>query len=458
MSEGRLRVALVGAASRWASEIYLPALAQAARAWNAAALLDLDAALNAALPRLGVALGSAGPSKPYGLTGDWRQDRPILASMDREFAPDLLIVSTSPESHFDYAKWSIEQGIDIILDKPPAALPHQFELASGDALDSAFASLLLSLRRSRHRRSGRRCHVLSPLRRRGYWPYSALLAHVAEVESATGAAPTYLYIGYNDGSYRFPDEYDRPGAHGYRTGLGILTHTGYHFLDYAARCFSRSPAGASVRSASIAAVATTQDSPSAADRAFAELLTGSANASVPVPPAAPPLAELNLDLHFGLSAGPGHTANLFLSLHHRGPTRRTTAAYPATQSHDEARVDDTVAVLHQGPFQSVQFMIADNAGGAHPHGYCRLVRRLHPRLAARLGASELAVEDRLLRPGEPLAWYRQLAQTFLRCCASGSGAAELTEFGLEDQVLAMQLYSSALRAARHRAGRAREHD
>lgn len=459
MSKERLRVALVGAASRWASEIYLPALAKAANGWNAAALLDLDPVLTQALPRLGGTLAGAGPGQPYVLTGAWLADRPVLEAMDRDCQPDLLIVSTAPDSHAHYAQWSMGKGIDIILDKPPVAFAGQFERpGAADALDRAFASLLLALRNSRHRRFKRRCHVLSPLRRRAYWPYSVLLAHIGEVQTATKIGPTYLYIGYNDGSYRFPDEYDRPGAHGYRTGLGILTHTGYHFLDYAARCFSRQVDRIGIQSARITGLATTQDRQPALDQAFLELLTGSPAPAAPPPAALPPVAELNIDLHFGLAAGAGQGANLFLSLAHRGATRRATPAYPASQTHDEARVDDTVIVLHQGPFQSVQLTILDDAGGAKPQGYCRLARRLHPQLASRLGVPEITVEDRLLKPGAAAAWYRELAGTFLACCATGQEAADLREFSLEDQSLSMRLYSSAIRAAQRRPAPAGEHD
>lgn len=449
MTEERNRAILIGAASRWASEAYLPTIAKNAACWQVVALLDLDRALESESQRINSALGDAGPAKLYGLTGDFRHDQGTLAMVAADHRPDLAIISTAPDSHLAYACWSFANGMDLILDKPPVAVPAQFAAAgAASMLDDGFARLLAAKRDSRHRRfPSRVCNALLPMRRRDYWPYSALLAYAAEVQVVTSIPPTYLYIGYNDGSYRFPREYDLPGAHGYRTGLGILTHTGYHFLDFAARCFSRSAGPVTVHQVDIMGLTTTRDYHDALDQALFQLLSQDPGDAVQRPSAPPALAELDIDFHVDLSAGVGHRANLLLSLSHRGPTRRLSPAYPPTQTHDEARVDDTVIVLHQGPFQTIQITICDDAGGAVPHGHCRLVRRLHPRLASRLGSDERTVVDQLLMPGDPKAWYQETAARFLAGCAAPSPSNDLFEFDLEDQALTMRFYSSVLGAA-----------
>lgn len=64
-----------------------------------------------------------------------------------------------------------------------------------------------------------------------------------QLHRAPGMPASFVSIVHNDGSYRFPGGFNLPGAHGYSSGLGSLTHTAYHYLDFLAFLIEQVKAG-----------------------------------------------------------------------------------------------------------------------------------------------------------------------------------------------------------------------
>lgn len=423
-------VVAIGGAGKWFSDTYAPLLA-AAQGWQLCGVVDLhDRLAGMQMPEV-----QGWPVRPG--------DAPETA---REFIesvkPALVVVSTGPETHAQYCTMALQAGADVICDKPPIALAHQFStVGAGQQLVLQYEQLLRTQRSSVRRGSQRPPHVFVPLRRRRHRPFGWILQWLEQVHEVTGVLPTSIDIAFNDGSFRCAEEYDRPGAHGYRDGLGVLTHTGYHFIDFAAACLALGTAsGQSVRCTRLPAP-TAQSPDGKAEQAFFQMLGRDLGTeSSPVHDCD---AEVDARMHMDVQMSNGQTSRCNFALMHHGCTRRELASYAAHATHDEGRVDDLNLMIQQGAHQSIQLLICDNAGGAVPHGHCVVLRRVHPLLARRLQIDAVSMQTIALHPGDAAAAYAGCLSDFLAACAvDGPHARDLDSFTLARQRLTATMYAS----------------
>lgn len=140
---------------------------------------------------------------------------------------DLMIIATDPEHHYEYAAWALRNRINVLCDKPPVAIrAAASRIESAEAILPKFHHLLrLAAEFSDTAR------IAIPLRRRALSPYILVAKHLEEVFASTGEGVRYMTVIVNSGIHRFPAEFASSGAHGYTSGIGSLSHTGYHFID-----------------------------------------------------------------------------------------------------------------------------------------------------------------------------------------------------------------------------------
>lgn len=151
-----------------------------------------------------------------------------------QFATDLnidaVIISTSPESHVNIAKWAFDNGLHVMMDKPIHAEPGAaHSVDSAKVIHDKYLELEASLVKARKRYPGLVCEVLC---QRRYHPvYKMMRKVVSEGYAQTGCPITYYYAYQNDGQFRFPEEIRDMKYHGFTEGYGKASHSGYHFYD-----------------------------------------------------------------------------------------------------------------------------------------------------------------------------------------------------------------------------------
>lgn len=435
---------MIGGCGKWASRTYLPVFARSEQ-WR----------LVVADTNGGTAQFDDAPFVP--LTGCFERDRDMLDTADRLYTPDIVIVSTPPETHYEYIAWALMKGADVVCDKPLVAIPAQFGSAqAAQILARQYASLCNLVEASVHRRHEvRSCNVYIPMKRRQDWPFGQILCDIKQVHDLTGIAPTFFNLTFNDGAYRFLDEYDRPGAHGYRAGLGILTHTGYHYLDYLAACLSSENDPVYDVDCDCVSSTTSGRAANPVDRAFAALLGRNDCPETEIQRTSLiSRGELDVTLAYRLYLRSGQTCTATVSLLHHGASRRLSPRYAPDQTHDEGRVGDLSLTIQQGPFQSVQCLVADNAEG---HGYARYIRRLHPIIARNLQADEIAIVDRDIPKGSSSLFYHAVVERILARCVSPAKPDvddAVATYSLQRQATTMALYAKAMHARETRHAQA----
>lgn len=380
------------------------------------------------------------------LTGIMGQDLDRLTRFFQKEPSDTLIISCPPLNHAAYVEWGLIHGMDVIVDKPFLSLPNQFgDATAPEKLLEEYDRLRSVRKSSRHRKYDRECKVSVPLMRRVATPYATVLRNLSEVYELTGQNLTNMQTTRSDGCFRFPDEFDRPGAHGYREGLGTLTMSGYHYLDYMAACVASAPPKGTELSSHMTSQTVVFDARRVSqDTPFSKFL-GRTNTSPEEDSFQGDNAELDFSVNFKLrqSLTPTPDCDLQFSFIQRGATRRVSPSYPPEATHDEGLTNDCITVIHQGQLQSFHLLVAqDGVNG----GRVSLVRRLNPKLARMLDLQPLTITDYDLRPTENIERNRAMASGLLNNFSGGNDKSyDLLDAGYQD--LTMQLYIATIGAS-----------
>jgi len=141
-----------------------------------------------------------------------------------------VVVATEPSFHLAYAKWALDRGLSVLMDKPVSARVNA-------SLDESQAALLLDdydelmrcYAKAKLRNPG---VVVSMMSQRRYHPaFRTMRSLVNEVAEATNCPITSIQSFHSDGQWRLPTELVDIGYHSYDQGYGKASHSGYHFLD-----------------------------------------------------------------------------------------------------------------------------------------------------------------------------------------------------------------------------------
>jgi hypothetical protein len=445
---------VIGGFGKWSSQTYLPVLFDGLQRFNIegiVAIADIATSVkDISSYDLLKNLFKHEKFRQIKLTGIFNQDVDILEKFLSEESVDNLIISTHPLLHYPYIKWGIKNGLNIICDKPPVSQFQQFGNTKAEELLKRFNELCICINNSKHHRNEEKCKVFLPLRRRVQPLFKSIYDGIQEVFQLTKQHITHVYIHLNDGSYRFPDEYDLPGAHGYRDGLGSLTHTAYHLIDVIANCLEQAPPPCDYIESKIISCLTVQEARKITnDIGYQNLIGRNINIYNDCSIAfIGDNSEIDIQIAYAFKklSQQYSDCNVLASFIHRGCTKRIHPYYNQNQTHDEGRVDDTVIIIQQGALQSYHLMISDDAGGAFPNAYIRSVRRLNPKLSSLLGKKELSVDDFYPNSQENKNVYQFMLQELFDIFSGKSDPNSLKSLYLNNQVLSMTLYSLAIDA------------
>lgn len=137
------------------------------------------------------------------------------------------IISTEPKSHFAYAKFFLENDINILMDKPitaPINVNHNSKQAS--KIKEEYDTLCEMYKKKREKISFKiQCQ------RRFHEGYIYVKKALEEIVREYNIPVTYIDIYHNDGMWNMPTEFLDRENHPYKYGYGKLFHSGYHFID-----------------------------------------------------------------------------------------------------------------------------------------------------------------------------------------------------------------------------------
>ncbi|WP_434444261.1 Gfo/Idh/MocA family oxidoreductase [Lentzea sp. E54] len=141
-----------------------------------------------------------------------------------------VVVATEPSFHLAYAKWALDRGLSVLMDKPVSARVNASldEDQAGLLLDD-YDELMRCYAEAKLRNPG---VVVSMMSQRRYHPaFRTMRSLVSEVAEMTNCPITSIQSFHSDGQWRMPAELVDIGYHSYDQGYGKASHSGYHFLD-----------------------------------------------------------------------------------------------------------------------------------------------------------------------------------------------------------------------------------
>jgi predicted dehydrogenase len=171
----------------------------------------------------------------YYLDGDKNIDKlkkdslKMLDNIVKDNNIDCVIISTDPLTHYKYAKWALEKGLHILMDKPITSEKNiSSSLKKAKKLISDYDKLARIYQKAKNKK-----HIIfSLMSQRRYHPlYKIMKENVVEVFNETNCPITSIQTFHSDGQWRTPNEIIDLGYHGYNLGYGKCSHSGYHSMD-----------------------------------------------------------------------------------------------------------------------------------------------------------------------------------------------------------------------------------
>ena len=137
------------------------------------------------------------------------------------------IISTEPKAHFAYAKFLLENNINILMDKPITAPKNVNNKIFQTYKIKKEYDILCDLYRTKKDKINFKIQC----QRRFHTGYLFVKKLLSEVVSEYNIPITYIDIYHNDGMWNMPNEFIERENHPYKYGYGKLFHSGYHFID-----------------------------------------------------------------------------------------------------------------------------------------------------------------------------------------------------------------------------------
>lgn len=175
------------------------------------------------------------PIKMYYLDGDddinklKKDSLKTINNIVKDNNIDCVIISTDPLTHYKYAKWALEKGLHILMDKP---ITSEKNVSSNIRQAKKLISDYDKLEKIYIKAKKKKHIVFSLMSQRRYHPlYKIMKEKVVEVFNETNCPITSIQTSHSDGQWRTPSEIIDLEYHGYNLGYGKCSHSGYHSID-----------------------------------------------------------------------------------------------------------------------------------------------------------------------------------------------------------------------------------
>lgn len=158
------------------------------------------------------------------LTNEVKKDLKFLLDIKKI---KYSIISTEPKSHFAYAKFLLENDINILMDKPITAPVNVNSNSKNSAKIRKEYEILCDM----YKKKKGKINFKIQCQRRFHEGYIFVKRTLEEVIRQFNIPITYIDIYHNDGMWNMPSEFLERENHPYKYGYGKLFHSGYHFID-----------------------------------------------------------------------------------------------------------------------------------------------------------------------------------------------------------------------------------
>lgn len=278
---------------------------------------------------------------------------------------DIVIVSTPPENHYDYLSGLIDLKINIICDKP---------LVSDINYQNILPKYLELLKK-------KKSNIYSPLRRQVQKFYTTAYSEIKIIKERFNQNVKLVCYYENDGVHRWDDEMEINFAHGYSSGLGKLSHTGYHILDVVARIISDGCENIKSLECEIVDEHTVKNNKYSKTNMNLQKLLGAQTASVNLREATND-AELDITVKYTINFYDDMPSYVYLFLRHSGVSHRETLHYDDFNTGDDGRTDNSMFIVEQGAFQNIFASVFADSSSRGSKGKSYLTIKRH-RVVAR---------------------------------------------------------------------------
>lgn len=149
-----------------------------------------------------------------------------LRELIRKLSIKYAIISTEPKAHFAYAKFFLDEDVNILMDKPITAPTFIFDsVTNSKRIQEEFNVLRNEYIKKPYLNFTIQCQ------RRFHAGYDYVKDLIEKTVDKYCVPVTYLDVYHSDGMWNMPDEFFSRENHPYKYGYGKLFHSGYHFVD-----------------------------------------------------------------------------------------------------------------------------------------------------------------------------------------------------------------------------------
>jgi predicted dehydrogenase len=168
----------------------------------------------------------------YDLT-DFLDDKEIeqLDLIIKKYKIEAVVISTEPLAHFKYAKWAIDNDINVLLDKP---ITTEIDVSvNEDKAIKLYSDFKYLEEKYKEKLETKNLVFMLQAQRRFHEGFVTVKNKIKEMTEMSNCPVTSIVSFHSDGQWRFPKEIIEQDYHPYNQGYGKMSHSGYHSLDIA---------------------------------------------------------------------------------------------------------------------------------------------------------------------------------------------------------------------------------
>lgn len=140
-----------------------------------------------------------------------------------------VIIATEPLVHKAYADWAIQNGLNILMDKPITARANAVsDFSNAKGIQDDFFHILENYRNLQLQKE---TIFMINSHRRFHKGFEFVKQKISEVSKITSCPVTFIQAYHCDGQWRLPNEILTQEYHPYCFGYGKASHSGYHIFD-----------------------------------------------------------------------------------------------------------------------------------------------------------------------------------------------------------------------------------
>jgi len=159
-----------------------------------------------------------------------KKDYKILYNLVKKYKIDAMVLATDPLAHKTYIDFALENGINILMDKPiTTEVDASTNQKQAKKIFDDFVKIVDKYHKAEEKYPSL---IVSCLSQRRYHPaVNKIRGELEKVYERTNCPITSIICEHSDGQWRMPDEIISEKYHGYINGIGKCSHSGYHFFD-----------------------------------------------------------------------------------------------------------------------------------------------------------------------------------------------------------------------------------